>query len=343
MGDTAGRLLRLLSLLQSRPGWGGPELAERLGVTERTVRRDVARLRELGYPVDGATGPAGGYELGAGGALPPLLLDDDEAVAVAVGLRTAAGSSIAGLEDAAVAALAKLEQVLPVRLRERVTAVHTTTERLPGARGPQVDPDVLVALAQACRQLERLRFAYRSAAQRETERRVEPFRLVNTERRWYLVAYDLDRGAWRTFRIDRITEVVRTGHRFVRTEVPDAAALVAEGLAVATYAVQVRLRVLAPPEQVADWIPATVGVLEGDEHGTTVVRLGADDLEWIARYVGGLPFEVEVLEPPELSGLLRAVGERMLRAARRRGSEGTTRREATAGSRRRGSTSAPAP
>jgi predicted DNA-binding transcriptional regulator YafY len=316
VGDTAGRLLRLLSLLQSRPSWTGPELAERLGVTERTVRRDVARLRELGYPVDAATGPFGGYELGAGGALPPLLLDDDEAVAVVMGLRNAAGGTVAGLEDAAVAVLTKLEQILPGHLRERVTALHTATERVPGRRQPQVEPGLLVTIAQACRALERLRFNYRTNAQHESERRVEPYRLVNTERRWYLVARDLDRAAWRTFRVDRMRDVEATGHRFVRGDEPDAVALVSEGLALAVHPVRATVRVQAPPDELQGFVPGDVGVLEAEEQGTTLLRMGAEDAWWIARWLAGMPYAFEVVDPPELRDALRELAARLDRAAR---------------------------
>src|SRR5689334_21852396 len=203
MRETSGRLLRLLSLLQSRRDWTGTEIADRLGVTTRTVRNDVERLRELGYPVGARPGVAGGYRLGSGGTLPPLLLDDEEAVAVAVGLRTAASGSIAGIEEISVRALAKLQQVLPTRLRHRVSAFQGYA--LAGTvRGPRVDPDVLTLIAGACRDHERLRFDYRTHAGATGRRLVEPYRLVLERQRWYLVAWDRDREAWRTFRVDRI-------------------------------------------------------------------------------------------------------------------------------------------
>src|SRR5882757_6172216 len=206
MLETSARLLRLLSLLQMHRDWSGPDLAERLGVTTRTIRNDVDRLRNLGYPIHATSGVAGGYRLGAGAELPPLLLDDDEAVAVAVGLRTAAGQGIEGIGETSVRALAKLEQVLPDRLRRRVSALHAfTVPLLRGARGSAVDPGVLTELANACRDSEQLRFSYRDHNGSETRRAAEPHRLVCTEHRWYLVAWDTDRADWRTFRVDRIT------------------------------------------------------------------------------------------------------------------------------------------
>ena len=203
MLETAARLLRLLALLQARRDWSGPELAGQLGVTTRTVRNDVARLRRLGYPVHATPGLAGGYRLGVGAALPPLLLDDEEAVAVAVGLRTAAGGTVTGIEETSRRALAKLEQVLPSRLRSRVNALQTYTVSAP-ARGPTVDADILTAIAAACRDRQRLRFDYRTHDGTGGARVVEPHRLVHTGRRWYLLAWDNDRHDWRTFRVDRM-------------------------------------------------------------------------------------------------------------------------------------------
>ncbi len=206
MLDTSARLLRLLSLLQAHRDWSGGDLADRLGVTPRTVRRDIDRLRELGYPVHSTPGTAGGYQLGAGAELPPLLLDDEEAVAVAVGLRSAAEGSVEGIEETSVRALAKLEQVLPHHLRRRVGALTAFTVPMPGRTGgPRVDAATLTELAHACRDCQRLRFDYVSHDGTVTRRNVEPHRLVSTQRRWYLVAWDVDRADWRTYRADRIT------------------------------------------------------------------------------------------------------------------------------------------
>src|SRR3954454_12012028 len=236
MTETSGRLLKLLSLLQTRRDWPGNELAGRLGVSGRTIRRDVERLRELGYPVDAVTGPAGGYRLHAGTAMPPLLLDDDEAVAIAVGLRTAAGASVTGIEETAVRALVKLEQVLPKHLRRRVSALQTSTQRLTwdggGGSYPQADPQALTVIAAACRDTERIRFGYRARDDTETRREVEPLSLVNAGRRWYLVAWDGGRDDWRSFRLDRMARPASTGVRFSPRKLParDAAAFVRQSI-----------------------------------------------------------------------------------------------------------------
>ena len=210
MTPTSSRLLELLSLLQGRREWPCCELAGRLEVSERTVRRDVERLRALGYPIESTTGPAGGYRFRAGSALPPLLLDDEEAIAIAVGLRTAARASVTGIEEAAVRALVKLEQVLPSQLRRRIQALGAATSTLPPG-GPTVDPQQLTVIAAACRDTERLRFGYRSRDGSDSRREVEPHALVNHGRRWYLVAWDPARGDWRTFRVDRLTRPASAG------------------------------------------------------------------------------------------------------------------------------------
>jgi predicted DNA-binding transcriptional regulator YafY len=234
-----GRALQLLSLLQTHRVWTGAELAERLEVTERTVRRDVDRLRELGYPVDATPGSAGGYRLAAGAHLPPLVFDDDEAVAVAVGLRVATGAAIGGIEDASIRALAKLEQVLPGHLRRRVSALHGSVVSL--HREPEddevVDPDALGLLASACRDGEEVRFEYRRRDGEHGHRLVEPHQLVTAGRRWYLVAWDLRRVDWRTFRLDRLHTVRLAGRRFAAREIPggDGAAFVAASLSDLPY------------------------------------------------------------------------------------------------------------
>jgi predicted DNA-binding transcriptional regulator YafY len=313
MASPAGRLLALLSLLQSRPRWTAAELAARLGTTRRTVRRDISRLRDLGYPVDAEAGPAGGYELGPGGKLPPLLLSDDEAVAVAVGLRFAASGGVDGVEDAAVAALTKVEQVLPARLRGRVSAFHDATVVMAPGPGPRVQPDVLLLLAQGCRSLERIRFRYRDGDGNLSERRVEPYRLVCVRRRWYLVAHDLDRDDWRTFRVDRLGEPALTGHRFTRTVEPDAAELVADGLSIAPYRWQAEVLLETDLATAAGEVPRTIASLEQAAEGV-VMRFGANELDWLARFLAGLPFEIEVRHPPELRAALRALGRRLQRS-----------------------------
>src|SRR3954454_10147567 len=226
MSETSSRLLERVSLLQGRRDWPGNELADRLEVSARTIRRDIDRLRTLGYPVESMTGPAGGYQLRAGAAMPPLLLHDDEAIAIAVALRTAAGSSVAGVEETAVRALVKLEQVLPAHLRRRVQALGRATQTLQVYGGPTVDPQCLTVLAAAVRDRERVRFAYTARDRMDTRREAEPHSLVNAGRRWYLVAWDRDRADWRTFRVDRIARPQSSGVRFTPRELPtpDAAA-----------------------------------------------------------------------------------------------------------------------
>src|SRR3954451_7682313 len=283
MLETSARLLALLSLLQGRRDWTGAELAERLGVGPRTVRRDVERLRRLGYPVHGARGVAGGYRLGAGAALPPLLLDDEEAVAVAVGLRTAASVGVAGIEETSVRALAKLEQVLPSRLRRRVAAVGSATVAFPGT-GPAVDAETLALIAAAARDGERLRFRYRAHDGRTATRLAEPLRLVHTGRRWYLVAWDVEREAWRTFRVDRMGPRIATDRRFEPREPPaeDIVPSVPPAVSAARDRCQARVALPAPLERVAGRVPPTVGTLEpiDDEH--CLLRTGSD-------WLGGPP------------------------------------------------------
>src|SRR6516225_7448755 len=225
--DTAGRLLRLLPLLTARPSWRGDELAARLGVTTRTVRRDIDRLRELGYPVHAVPGRQGGYALGPGGArLPPLLLDEDSAVAVALGLRAAAADpALRGSQEAAARAAAAIDQVLPPRLRRRVEALTVATVPMVPAE-PSIEPNDLALIALACQQGERVRFAYRDGAGQDSRRHVEPYRLVWSGRRWYLVARDLDKGEWRSFRLDRMTGARPTGARSRPADPPNAARFV---------------------------------------------------------------------------------------------------------------------
>ena len=301
----AGRMLRLLSLLQSRPYWTGPELAGRLEVTPRTVRRDVDRLRRLGYPVNAVPGRLGGYELGTAATVPPLLLDDDEAVAVAVGLRGAADGSVAGLEQAALSALAKLDQILPARLTGRVADLHSTTVQLWGRDPDAVDAGVLMAAARACRRAERLQFAYTTREGAASRRLVEPFRLVRAGPRWYLVARDVDRGEWRTFRVDRMAAPEATGQRFELVDPPDPSELVARGMAVAPYPFRARIRVALPLAEAVAAIPRTVGVATPDGEDATLFELGAGDAAGLARYLAALPVPCEVLDPPSLRAAVR--------------------------------------
>src|SRR5438270_1775830 len=256
---TSTRLLRLLTLLESRRDWSGPELAERLEVSTRTVRQDMARIRALGYPVQATPGQAGGYRLGSGGALPPLLLDDDEAVAVAVGLRTAAGRGVAGMAESALRALVKLEQVLPARLRQRVSALQDYT--VDAARSDEgVDPQLLVRLAGACRDSEVLWVDYVKHDGTDSSRALEPHRLVHWGRRWYLVAWDRGRSGWRTFRVDRLRVGPATGQRYAPRPLPDEdlAAYVRRGIRSAAGRCEARVTVLAPAAVVAGRVPPDV-------------------------------------------------------------------------------------
>ncbi|MGW7368670.1 helix-turn-helix transcriptional regulator [Streptomyces sp. NPDC054841] len=316
MLETSARLLRLLSLLQAHREWSGADLAERLGVTPRTVRRDVDRLRELGYPVNASPGTGGGYQLGAGAELPPLLLDDEEAVAVAVGLRTAAGNGVEGIGETSVRALAKLEQVLPNRLRRRVGALNAFT--VPMLRTPQgqVDPSVLTELANACRDSERLRFEYRDHNGSVSRRTVEPHRLVCTERRWYLVAWDVDRSDWRTFRVDRVTPKPPHGPRFAPRTPPaeDLAAYVSKGVSTAAYAEKAVIRLRVPVERAAEAVSPSAGVLEAEGPESCLLRTGATSLDVMVVHVVLMGFEFEVVEPAELTGHIRTVRDRLSRA-----------------------------
>jgi len=263
MLDTSARLLRLLSLFQARRYWSGAELCDRLEVTARTLRRDVDRLRSLGYPVNSTSGVAGGYQLAAGATLPPLLLDDDEAVAVAVGLRTAASGTVTGIEESSVHALAKLEQVLPSRLRRRVEALYSFILPMPHTAA-KVDAETLSAIAGGCRDSERLRFHYNDRSGSPSRSEVEPHRLVHTGSSWYLAAWDLDRNNWRTFRVDRIEGRVTTGSRFAQRPPPegDFVAFVSRSVAYAPYAHQASVLLRVPLAIAAEKIPPAAGLLE---------------------------------------------------------------------------------
>ncbi len=316
MSETSSRLLEMLSLLQGRRDWPGGELADRLEVSGRTIRRDVERLRRLGYPVESLTGPAGGYRLRAGSAMPPLLLDDEEAIAIAVGLRTAAGASVTGIEETAVRALVKLEQVLPAHLRRRVGALGSATFTLP-AGGPTVDPEHLTVIAAACRDSECLRFAYRRRDGTDSRREVEPHSVVNRGRRWYLVAWDRGREDWRTFRIDRLARPASTGVRFEARRLParNAGAYVERSISAAPTRYEARILLRAPAEEVSKTVPAYWGTLKHVDEGTCEFTTGDDDLRWLAMRISMLPGDFEVLEPPELIEELRSLASRLARAA----------------------------
>jgi predicted DNA-binding transcriptional regulator YafY len=315
MLSTSSRLLRLAALLTTRPWWAAEALAQRLEVTPRTVRRDIQRLRELDYPVESVPGPGGGYRLGSGSGLPPLQLDAEEAVAVAVCLRLAAANSVGGVQDAAPRALAKLERMLPPRVRKRVAAIEAATVPL-GDPTELVDPDVLLQVAEACRASERLRFQYVSRDDVRSRRYVEPLRIVQVARRWYLAAFDLDRDDWRTFRLDRISRPYTTAERFTFDEEPDAAELVAAALSGTPYRFLAVVRVLAPLDEVAARVPPWVATLEADGDATRLTA-GANHLDGLAAHLASIGFDLEVLDPPELRDELAAMAERLARAGSR--------------------------
>jgi predicted DNA-binding transcriptional regulator YafY len=315
MLDTSARLLRLLSLFQAQRYWSGADLSARLEVTARTLRRDVDRLRSLGYPVNSTSGTSGGYQLGAGATLPPLLLSDDEAVAVAVGLRTAASGTVTGIEEASVSAMAKLQQMLPAGLRRRVAALHSFI--LPMAsRGPTVDAETLAAIAGACRDYEKLRFEYRSRDGAATTREVEPHRLVHTGRRWYLAAWDVGRNDWRTFRVDRIEPGLSTGQRFTPRPAPegDFAAYVRRSVSYTPYPHRAEVVLHASLEAAAERVPPAAAMLERIDESTCVLRTGASSLDMLSLYLVMFGFEFEVREPPELAARIRELAERLARA-----------------------------
>lgn len=315
MLETSGRLLRLLSLLQTHREWSGVQLAERLDVTTRTVRRDVERLRELGYPVHATRGTAG-YQLGAGASLPPLLLDDDEAVAVAVGMRTATSGSVIGIEETALRVLGKLEQVLPSRLRYRVSTLQQTTVRV-DAGGPQVSADTLMAVADACRRHEQMRLDYTTHGGREIVRTVEPHRLVSWGRRWYLVAWDTGRDGWRTFRVDRLAPRTPSGPRFTPRAPPDGdfATYLAHQLSTRSWPYQATVTLHESADAVADRVWPGMGLVEAVDDGSCLLHAGADSpwaLAWMITSVD-TAFTLTT-GPPELVSALRAQGRRCLDA-----------------------------
>ncbi len=318
MLDTSARLLRLLALLQSRRYWPGAELAERLEVTTRTVRRDVERLRTLGYPVSSSAGVAGGYQLDRGAELPPLLLDDDEALAMSVGLRGAVAAGIDGLEEACLRAMTKLEQVMPRRLRGRLGGLHGAIAQGMLA-GPTVSASVLGALAQAAWSDRTARFGYTDLSGKATERQVEPHGLVHLQGRWYLGAYDLERLAWRTFRVDRITGEVSEGLPFMRREVPEGTLtdLVTRSVSRARGRLTARVLIHAPYERVRAKVPALAAHIVPFADGCRL-ETGIGSMTHVALHLGLLDEEFEVEAPAELQQLVERLAGRFQRAADRR-------------------------
>lgn len=313
---TSARLLRLLSLLQARGFWSGRELAERLEITERTVRRDVDRLRELGYPVNATSGVAGGYRLGAGASLPPLLLEDDEALAVALGLRNAAAGTVSGVEEAAVRALTKLEQVMPARLRKRVNALHGSVVRLQMS-GPVVDAECLSRLASACRDRQLVTLRYGDKQARESERTVEPHGLVHAGNRWYLAAWDLGRQDWRTFRLDRIADCTQLSRRFTPRPIPEGsvAKYVSRSVGTNAYTHKAKVILHGPYELLSQRMSPLAGSISRLDEQRCLLETGAHSLALLGMFIAMLDVEFEVQEPAELAEHLRATAARLLRAA----------------------------
>jgi predicted DNA-binding transcriptional regulator YafY len=316
MAETTGRVLQLLGLLQARRVWNGNDLAERLGVTTRSVRRDVERLRDLGYPVHASTGHGGGYQLGAGAALPPLLLDPEEAVAMAVCLRLAAGGSVAGVGESALRALSKLDQVMPKRLRSQVSAVHDATVTLSsGQPEAVVEPDVLMTLARACRDREHVTAGYVDIRGNATSRRLEPYQLVTTGRRWYLFSWDRDRDDWRSLRLDRMSDVRARGTTFLARDAPDAAAYVSRSISSSPYRYVARVRYHASEDVLRQHFSPSSATVEADGADHCIVTAGADDPAGMAVYFATVGYPFEVLEPPEVVDAVRVVAERLYAAA----------------------------
>jgi predicted DNA-binding transcriptional regulator YafY len=312
MAATTTRALRLLSLLQARRTWSGQELIDRLKVSERTLRRDIERLRELGYPVRATSGPAGGYQLEAGANIPPLLLDDDEAVAIAMGLLTAAGGTISGIEETSVRALSKLEKVLPPRIRKRVSMLQAAV--VPIVRAwVTVDAEILTTVASACRDHERLRFDYRSFEGQRTERHVEPHQLVSLHQKWYLLAFDRERDDWRTFRLDRVERPRATKFGFTPREIPggDAAEYVTQSLRSRPMRFQVTATLHAPAAEIEGRLRPGEGEVEALDETRCLFRTQGDYLEWLAFQLIWLNVEFEVQEPPELVDYLGELSDRL--------------------------------
>ncbi len=326
MLDTSARLLRLLALLQARRFWTGEELATQLAITRRTLRRDVDRLRRLGYPVDSSTGVAGGYQLGNGARLPPLLLEDDEALAVSLGLSTAAAGGVGGVEEAALRALAKLLRVLPKRLQRRVRAMHRSVSPL-YFTPTQVDATLLASLAAMSNDHVEATFRYADRHGALTKRVVEPHGLVHTGSRWYLVAWDLDRVDWRTFRADRIEGRATARSPFVARDIPggNAASLVSRAISSTPYAVRARILLHAPRSQVVEKVPPLAGFVVERSAKRCVLESGAHSLDTLAIHVAALGVDFQVIEPPELVQRIRAMAKRLTRAADRSVSQRSNR------------------
>lgn len=316
MIQSSARLLQLLSLLQLRREWTGPALAERMGVTERTVRRDIGKLRTLGYPIHASPGIAGGYQLGAGAQLPPLLLDDNEALAVALGLNSVAAGPVAGIGEASVRALAKLEQVLPARLRPRFATLKAAVTTLP-SNAASVDPHQLTVVSAAIADRRLIRFDYAKPDGTTSRRTAEPYRLVDTGRRWYLVAWDLEREDWRTFRADRIASLPAATKKFVPRPLPaeDLAAYVQRSVTRSPYRYDVVVRLFAPIGEVAALVGPQLATLSDDGGSATLLHAGWDSLAQPAAHLASLGMEFEIISPPEFKAYAATLAERLARSA----------------------------
>jgi predicted DNA-binding transcriptional regulator YafY len=323
MIQTSARLLQLLSLLQVRREWTGPALATRMGVTERTVRRDIDKLRNLGYPIHASPGIAGGYQLGAGAQLPPLLLDDNEALAVALGLNSVAAGPVAGIGEASVRALAKLEQVLPSRLRPKFAMLKAAVTTLP-SNAASVDPQQLTVVSAAIADKRQLSFDYVKADGDAGRRLVEPYRLVDTGRRWYLVAWDVDREDWRTFRADRIATLPAERKKYVPRPLPaeDLADYVQRSVTRSPYRYDVVVRLHAPIGEVAAVVGPQLASLSDDGGKATLLRAGWDSLAQPAAHLAALEMDFEIISPEEFKEYARTLAGRLEKAAGNRALQG---------------------
>lgn len=308
MTDVTGRALQLLALLQARSVWSAAELSEELGVTTRTVRRDVERLRTLGYPIEASPGHGGGYRLGAGKAIPPLLLSAEEATAVAIGLRLATACGIDDLGQPALRALTTLDRVLPPQVRGDVAAISEVLD-VSISRPAAVASPVLVTLARAVRDLSQLRVDYERRDGYRSTRRLEPYRVVSVDGRWYLFAYDLEREDWRTFRLDRMHEVRASTFRYRPRPTPEnIEEYVRDSLSARPAGYQARVRFARPRAEVAPLIPELVGRVEADGEDACILSMGSTDARWTALHLAHLGLPIEVLEPPELHDEITALG-----------------------------------
>ena len=317
--QTSARLLRLLSLLQARATWSGADLAEKLETTTRTLRRDVDRLRVLGYPIESTTGAAGGYRLGPGAALPPLHLDEDEATAVFIGLHTAAGTGVAGADAASIRALSKLESVLPPRMRKRLGMLRTSVLKL-ADRAPSISLSTVSTLAVACSERLVTRFRYADRGGAVSERTVEPFRLVHVGQRFYLVAWDVSKDAWRTFRLDRMREPETAQTRFKPRRPPgqDLVQYVTESLSLSPYRYRARVLLHASVDEARSHMGAFEGVLEPVSAHRCILQTGASTLDGLAVHIAMLGVDFEIIEPAELGPHVKAIGERLVSGAKGR-------------------------